>query len=243
MSNLKYSELESNRFGLQIFRGNLPVFDINVLTAFYKDNDPDILIFRVPVGEQFKLHALNTLGKDVINADTLVYYEVDLAKAAFNEIKNKDLEFVVAGPQHAGVFASLIEQIFLDYTNHYCSNPLLDRKQIMEGYSEWAISSISIPGNLHILGYLHGQPVGFITCSYDAAGAEIILNGVLPAFQSKGIYTDLVRYVKAHFHALATPSVKVSTQIQNFAVQKAWSREGLVLNSAYVTIHLNKKSL
>ena len=241
MNNIKYSGLESKRFNLEVFRGSMDAFDIDFLREFYSLNNPDILIFRVPVGDQHKLHQLNTLGKDVVNADTLVYYQVDLNKTEYKPAKNKDLVFKVADSSHKNIFQDLVPKIFHNYTTHYLSNPLLDPRKITEGYMEWAINSIDAPDNLHLLIYLQDKPVAFITCCNDATSAEIILNGVLPEYQSQGIYTDVLRYVKAHYHQMGIPLLKISTQIQNFAVQKVWNREGLVLNSAYVTIHLNKK--
>jgi RimJ/RimL family protein N-acetyltransferase len=142
----------------------------------------------------------------------------------------------------ADVFSRLVPVIFKDYTTHYLSNPLLDRVKITEGYTEWAINYISAPQKVNFIGHIDDQPVGFITCSHDDEGAEIILNGVLPEFSGRGLYSDMVRFVKHYYHSMGIASLKVSTQIQNFRVQGVWNREGLVLNKAYITIHLNKIS-
>lgn len=241
MDRLRYSALESQRFDKEIFRGNLDELDINMLQEFYSNNDPDILIFRIPVAEQHKMHLLNGLGKDVISADTLVYYQTDLAKATYNDIRNQDLVIVAGDTSHKDIFKLLINKVFADYQNHYYSNPLLDKKKIAEGYAEWAINTLNAQDNIHLLAFLNDEPVGFLTCNYNTGYADIILNGVLPEYQSKGIYTDLVRHVKKHIRNLGIPILKVSTQIQNFGVQKVWNREGLVLHSAFVTVHLNKK--
>ncbi len=241
MDKLRYSKLESQRFGKEIFRGDLDVLDMDLLKEFYKQNDPDILIFRIPVAEQYKMHQLNGLGKEVINADTLVYYLADLSRTVYSDVRNEDLTFVNGDASHKDVFEELINKVFSDYKNHYFSNPLLDRKKIAEGYAEWAVNTLNSPDNFHLLALLNNIPVGFLIYSYNTEYADIILNGVLPEYQSKGVYTDLVRHVKKYIHDLHIPILKVSTQIQNFAVQKVWNREGLVLNSAYVTIHLNKK--
>jgi hypothetical protein len=241
MDSIRYSEIESKRFGKEIFRGNIDVLDIERFKKFYEQNDPDILIVRIPVSEQHKMSQLNSLNKEVINADTLVYYQVGLDKTIYNPVKNKELVFVNANISNKSAFEQLISEVFKNYTNHYFSNPILDKKKITEGYTEWATQSIHSPGNLHVLVYTDTKPTGFITCSYNSNFAEIILNGVLPEYQGRGIYTDMIRHVKDHFHRISIPVLKVSTQIQNFAVQKVWNKEGFILNSAYITIHLNKK--
>jgi len=241
MNNFKYSEIESRRFGKEIFRGNMDVLEIATLEKFYEHNDPDVLIVRIPVAEQHKMHQLNSLNKEIINADTLVYYHVGLDTTVHNPIRNEGLVFVSASSEHKSVFEQLVPKIFNNYTNHYFSNPVLDKQKITEGYTEWAINAIDAPGSFPVLAYVDNVPVAFITCSYNDNSAEIILNGVLPGYEGRGIYTDLIRYVKKHFSGMNIPLLKVSTQIQNFAVQKVWNKEGFILNEAFVTIHLNKK--
>ncbi len=241
MSNIYFSKVESDRFEKRIFRGTLEVLNVDEIAGCLADNDPDILIFRVPVVEQPKLHLLNKLGREVIVADTLVYYHVDLNKTTFNDLKNTDLELRPATAADDATFKELVPIIFKDYTTHYFSNPLLDRVKITEGYTEWAINYINAPGKVNIIGYIDNKPVGFITCNLDDEGAEIILNGVLPDYSGRGIYSDMVRYVKQYYRNLDVVPLRVSTQIQNIRVQSVWNREGLILNKAYITIHLNKK--
>ena len=241
MTNLKYSEIESKRFEREIYRGAIDELDIDLLRAFYAHHDQDTLIFRIPVAEQHKMHMLNGLGKEVINADTLVYYEADLQHTESHPIRNTDIDFRHIADEDKGVFEELIPKIFNNYTNHYFSNPVLDKTKIAEGYMEWVMNSFGIPGNLYVVAYRDDQPIAFITCSHNAAYAEIVLNGVLPQYQKGGVYADLIRYVKQYFGQLGTPLLRVSTQIQNFPVQRVWNKEGFVMTNAFVTVHLNKK--
>jgi RimJ/RimL family protein N-acetyltransferase len=242
MDSLRYSEVESTRFKKDIYRGSVDTFDIDFFKDFYEKNDPDTVIVRIPVKEQHKLSALSSLDKDIIFADTLVYYEVDLKTTLYAPVNNRDLVFYQADTSHRDVFKQLIPQIFDNYTTHYFSNPVFDKIKITEGYIEWAINGINAAGNLHFLVNLYDKPIAFITCSYSSESSEIILNGVLPEYQGKKIYQDMVRYVKDYLNRLNIPVLKISTQIQNFAVQKVWNKEGFILNNAYVTIHLNKKN-
>lgn len=243
MSVPVYSTLESKRFGRLIFRGNMDKMDVEVLRQVIAAHDPDTIIVRMPVSEQWKMSALNELGREVIFADTLVYYQVDLEQTTFGRLRDGEgeLRFEVADVSKEAVVDDLIARIFKNYTNHYFSNPLLNREKIVDGYEEWAGNVIREPGNLSVLVYSGGEPVGFIICSRMGDTAEIILNGVLPQEEGKGIYTQLVRFVKQHFHEQGVKYLKVSTQIQNFAVQKVWDREGMSLSAAFVTVHLNKR--
>lgn len=242
MSNIYFSKVESDRFEKKIYRGTLNTLNIPEITECLDLNDPDILILRIPVAEQPQLFLLNKLNREVIVADTLVYYEVDLNNTIYNPIQNNDQVLRQATIADAELFNTLVPIIFKDYTTHYFSNPLLDRVKITEGYTEWAINYINAPQKVNFICYVDQQPVGFITCSHDKDGAEIILNGVLPDYSGRGLYSDMVRYVKSYYHSLGVSSLKVSTQIQNIRVQRVWNREGLVLNKAYITIHLNNIS-
>jgi GNAT superfamily N-acetyltransferase len=242
MSNIYFSKVESDRFGKKIYRGTLDTIDIPLISECLGTNDSDILIFRVPVSEQPSLYKLNKLGREVIVADTLVYYQVDLNKTFYNPIKNKDQFLRQATPADTEIFKELIPVIFKDYTTHYFSNPLLDRTKINEGYTEWAINYINAPQKVNFISYVDERPAGFITCNLDEEGAEIILNGVHPEYAGKGLYSDMVRYVKQYYHDMGVSVLRVSTQIQNIKVQSVWSKEGLVLNKAYITIHLNNIS-
>ena len=127
MNNLKYSEIESKRFNKKIYRGMFDELDIHAFEEFYVNNDPDVLIFRIPVAEQCKMYQLNTLNKEVINADTLVSYEVELKNTVYNPIKNDDIVFVKSNSPD--IYKLLIPEIFNNYTNHYFSNPVLDKKK------------------------------------------------------------------------------------------------------------------
>ncbi len=237
----KYSDVESRRFGKIIYRGHPGVYDLSVLRQFFNYNNPDILIIRFPAEEQCNLHSLNSLDKDIIHADTLVYYQLDLKKTFYNPVKNVDLVFRQATDHQRKDFEGLVPRIFNNYANHYFSNPLLDNQRIKDGYTEWVTEGLSKPDHFQVLAYDGGIAIAFITYRISQSHAEIVMNGVLPEYEGRGIYTDLLRYVKQYCNELNIPAIRVSTQIQNYFVQKVWNKEGLILDKAFVTIHLNKR--
>ena len=66
-----------------------------------------------------------------------------------------------------------------------------------------------------------------------------MLNGILPSFSGRGIYTDFIRYILNVFKEMGLKEMKISTQIQNCSVQKVWAREQFYLKESFVTIHIN----
>ena len=240
MNEVSYSPIESRRFGKDIHRGSCAVVDIEFISKYLGENDPEILILRFPVAEQPNLYKLQGLDREIIFADTLVYYELRNDAKNIAEVSN-DLRFSEAAQADSELLQNLIPAIFKGYTNHYFSNPLLDKEKIVEGYTEWAINYVNAPQKVNFIVYKNDIPAGFITCSYEKDAAEIILNGVVPEFRRGGIYTDMVRFVKKYFFKRDIEIIKVSTQIQNFAVQNVWRRENFYLNEAFITIHLNRE--
>jgi acyl dehydratase len=61
----------------------------------------------------------------------------------------------------------------------------------------------------------------------------------MPNFAGKGIYSDMIKYTQQFFKDGGYSSMWVSTQIQNYSVQKAWLNEGFFLKKSFETYHIN----
>jgi hypothetical protein len=53
----------------------------------------------------------------------------------------------------------------------------------------------------------------------------------------------MMRFTQSYYQSRRVKKMKVSTQIQNFAVQKAWVKEGFFLEEAFITLHIFGKEL
>jgi GNAT superfamily N-acetyltransferase len=240
-SVLAYSPLESERFNFNIYRGSTDVLDAADLRSRIIQNRVDIAILRLPCTQNHTLHELEALGFPYIVADTLVYYSLNMEECTLNNYKNTDIKFVRATEMHRAAMIGLVDAIFVNYTTHYASNPHFKEDLIRAGYTEWLLNYINGAGKLVWLVEQSGAYIGFASCSFDedTKVCEIILNGVLPTYAGKGVYTDIVRHTKQHFKAEGYKKMLISTQIQNYAVQKVWGREGLSIKNAYTTLHIN----
>ena len=237
---MKYSALESQRFGLTVYRGNADKLDAYGLMRTIVDNKVDVVILRLPSSEQHTLHQLQIMPFPVVVADTLVYYHCDLTVALPKPLRNTDLEIRVAGPADYDLLNCLIDEIFQDYSTHYYSNPVFDKQQILDGYKEWTMSYLDEdPNRVCFLFYRHGRPIAFVTSDLSAECGEIVLGGVVPDAQGGGVYSDFIRHSMKYMADRGITKVKTSTQIQNYAVQKVWIREGYTLTNSYCTVHIN----
>lgn len=237
---MHYSPLESQRFNLRVLRGNTDKLDVASLLEIIKNQSADIAILRIPSTEQHTLHQLNELSYPFIVADTLVYYDCDLQANPAKPLRNNDLEARLATPADQPLLETLVDLIFKDYSTHYYSNPLFNRQRILDGYKEWTLNYLEpTAGQRCFLFYRNEQAIAFATCSLHSNHGEGILYGVHPNSQGGGIYGDLIRYTKMYMHEQGLTKMKVSTQVQNYAVQKVWVREGFFLTQSFCTLHIN----
>ncbi|WP_062651154.1 GNAT family N-acetyltransferase [Chryseobacterium kwangjuense] len=239
MMEINYSNVESQRFNMNILRGNCENINVRELQNTIIQNKADIVILRLASKNSDQIQNLEKLGYEFFQADTLVYYISDFDKYVPKDIVNTDLEFVIANNDDKPVLKDLVSKIFEDYTNHYFSNKYLKKDKILEGYAEWVINFIEDTTKKVFLVKKNGNAIGFATCSLIDGVSEGVLYGILSDYAGGGIYSDIIRFTQNFYKNLGVKKMKVSTQVQNFAVQKVWSREGFFMYEAYNTIHIN----
>lgn len=238
---LIFSELESRRFNLNIFRANAESIFVDNLNKQIIDNDIDISIIRLSVDDKVNHSELLKIQYPYIHADTLVYYSFDLKNNNISALKN-DLYSELIDENNSSFLEEIIPVVFKNYQNHYFSNPFLDKSFIVDGYIEWS-KTFTVKSLDRISWYfkINDDIIGFATCLFNSKEktCEGVLYGVLPDYSGQGIYSDIIRFTQSYFKNLGYMKMDVSTQIQNFTVQRVWSREGFVISRAYDTFHIN----
>ncbi|MEN1958838.1 GNAT family N-acetyltransferase [Luteimonas sp. MJ246] len=235
---LARSEPDSARFGLEVWR------------ATRLDDDPlpgllhsaaDVAIYRLPVGSTTPVRALAAQGFDVIDAGVLVYYTVDLARSCPRPVVNRDVTISLATADDDEVVGALVDGSFGNYASHYLANPLFTRSLALAGYREWALRHRSNAGTTTWIARRQGRAIAFASCEADrhAGIANGGVFGVLPSEAGGGLFSDLIRHTQAHYRELGFGEMRMSTKVDNFAVQKVWGREGFHLYAAFDTLHVN----
>ena len=243
-----YSEIESKRFGLRVYRGQYKDFDTSDVESIIKKDNFDIIIVRYPTAtlyEHFRLVGYENCI--TIHADSLVYYVAPLQEIDIKPLRN-NLRFEVVTSESDKCLDALVETIFSGYQNHYYANPCLQRKAITDGYIEWAKSYARCEnGKIAWMAKdgLSGDVVAFATCfnNADESECEGILYGVMPEFSGRGIYADLIRFTQGYFKSIGMEKMKVSTQLQNYKVQKVWNSHGFKLDKSFETYHIINHSI
>lgn len=240
-NEITFRPLESRRFNCRIYRGALTDIDTASLKAFITNNRPDILILRTPATLKEEQYKLAETGYQVLHCDTLVYYFCSLRTVTIVPLRNQ-LQFHLVNSETSGLIGELTGIIFANYKNHYSSNPHLKKESVLEGYKEWAQSFVHEDDRNKYGWYvtLNDVAVAFALCSItDENTCEGVLYGVKNEVSGKGIYSDLVRFTQHFFKEKGMKIMKVSTQVQNYSVQKAWIKEGFNLKEAFDTYHIN----
>lgn len=242
MSILKYHKIDSQRFGLVIYRARLEEIDATSLLNQILENNVDTAIIRIPTVNLSQLHRLEKTAMPFIVADTLAYYKKDLIGMKPKELLHKDLTFKRAGQADHERLNYIVKESFGNYVNHYRINPFFDNQSVTEGYQDW-VRSYAEDNDERICWLVNrgDDTIGFATFNFQAEGkAKGILYGVLPNERGKGIFRDIMRY--AENYALKneeTTMMQTTTQIENIAVQKLWTSEGYVLDHTSNTIHID----
>lgn len=240
MQPLLRSAPDSARFGLEVLRARLDAVEPKALAQALVAADADVAVLRIPAGLGARIHELRRWALPVLHADTLVYYRCDLTRHAPAALRNADLALSIAAEGDLPELRALVAETFRGYTSHYHANPLFPREDILAGYQEWAEGHLSRQGCSLWIARRLGRIVAFAACQdHDDGGAEGILYGVAPEAAGGGVYGDLIRHTQAVARDRGARSMKVSTQVGNYAVQKVWSREGFHLYEALDTFHVN----
>ena len=152
------------------------------------------------------------------------------------------VSFRVATPQDAGAVGHLARVCFENYIGHYHSDPRLDSKAADAAYVEWAETSVRQAGarDPAFLALQGDDITGFLTTKTRADDArEFVLNGVHPDHQRRGLYAALLDAAARMIaeDSISEARLSISTQINNYGVQRVWARMGLVHSQSFYTFH------
>lgn len=241
---LSPSRLDSIRFGMKVVRGSIPASaPENATLNDIRALEPDVAIFRCPAGDRAQVKCLTREGYSPVHADTLIYYKGALARIECLNSTTPGEEILRAGESDDNAIRVIAELGFSSYRSHYHANPRFGGEQILAGYIEWA-TAYAGPGTTDVEAWVvkqDGEVIGFATCcaSVDTSTLEIPLIAIHPNHSGRGVYTRLVGALMYEYKRLGISAISVSTQVWNYAVQRAWVRLGLSPDHAVETYHVN----
>jgi GNAT superfamily N-acetyltransferase len=234
------SPMESARFGFEVRRYSIGDADARHLLDAIRTEAPSLAIVRLPATRPDLLRRFREICADVILGDCLVVYRRDNTRLGLPAgPTNETFTVRPATPDDFDLLNGLTDGIFVDYRNHYAANPRLATFDLSEGYREWTRNHVGTGDLRCLIASIDDVPCAYGTVSLDPDECEIVLNGVLPAYRSRGVYRDLLKAMVTLFMDEGAPRSMISTQVDNSAVQRVWVREGFLPDEAYLTVHLN----
>jgi RimJ/RimL family protein N-acetyltransferase len=238
---LRFSPLESARFGLRVFRASVDAIDADRIADEIERERIDVAILRLPATAMAGAEALRRYGFDPIAADTQVVYGIELDAYA-RAWSASSTPPPLPRREDTAVLDRMARAIFADYESHYTANPLFAREKIVDGYAEWAARHVvSDDGSAAWLVEKAGVLAGFSCYRIDSASGTAVgvLNGVLPAARGRGVYGGMLHRMLDYFAGIGLRRFEIATQTHNTIVQRVWAEHGLSLRATHKTLHVN----
>ncbi len=229
-----HSEVDSRRFGKRIYRALvLDEATARRACAFAAEQPVDLMIARSPTARLVQV--LEAGG--FFLTDTHVTYR-GLTGGFTSPPAPPGTEIRQYSAADATELEAIARACFTDYDGHYHADPRLDKAACTEGYVELCLSATRDPRARVLVSVSDGRLSGFLTGRRTSAEVgEIMLNGVRPADQRRGIYTGLFRTVGCLLRGEGAQALVAATNLANLAAQKVWVRHGLEPHSVLYTLH------
>ena len=172
--------------------------------------------------------------------DTLVYYGRKTGDLPPRPACPEGVTCRLAEPSDASAVADVARVGFTAYMGHYHADPRLDSAAADAAYVEWAETSTA-QCSYHapvILAKHRGQVAGFLTLRKNTVDeVELVLSAVHPKLNGKGLYSVIIHEGLRLAKSLDARTVITSTQIDNWAVQRVWIRQGFLPIRSVHTLH------
>jgi GNAT superfamily N-acetyltransferase len=237
-SQIMISDIDTERFGITIARALVSAYDnLHEAVRFCEESGVSMLIARCPVDETQIAQDMEEEGFRIM--DTLVYYSRNLKRMPPPDvIENVTIRLIRDGEEQQ--VQDVAGRSFRGYYGHYHADRRLDKKKCDEGYVSWATRSSCERDDNHdvLVAVSEDRIVGFATMRLNTGiEGEGVLFGVDNNYQGKGIYKSFIIKSMQWCKKAGADCMVVSTQINNMAVQKVWSRVGFEPTRAYYTFH------
>ena len=235
---IEINDLETRRFGITCAKRinmEAALADVN---AAARALDVKMISTRVDVSDLSQVHQLEADGYRLM--DTLIYYRRDLERDWEELATTHGCILRPAQRQDAPAAGEVARAAFSGFFGHYHADPNLRSEDADAAYVDWAKNSM-VPATDQAMALVatdKDQVVGFLTLRRNSATRfEVVLNAVHPTHQRCGIYTSLLSRGFSLAQEQGSSEMMISTQINNYPVQKVWGRLGMAPEQGYYTFH------
>ena len=245
---IQINDLETQRFGIRCAR--LVDYEGDIRDALSEARRLKIQFLSARVPATF-LSVVNDLESNGFRLkDTLVYFTARLNFKQpsfgheFRTLNEAAIDRIVSSEDKSRLKSSVAEvadQAFKGYLGHYHSDSQIPEGLADDVYIDWASRTVELSSDYDpvFVEQRNGQVTGFLSLNGAAnETSEIVLNAVRPAAQGNGTYGRLLRTAMKYSESSGAAAIEVSTQINNYGVQRVWSRHGFLHTRSAYTLHL-----
>lgn len=238
---LSLDKLETDRFGFVCakFDGQAAKFpDLALVNREARNQGVALISARIDVGALDRVHALEADGYRLM--DTLVFYGRSLRDLGVPRDLPDDITFRLASPEDAPATENIARLAFQSYFGHYHADPGIANSAADAVYTDWAKTSVirSDENSPVLVALWHDMIVGFATIRVNTpTESEVVLNAIHPEYKGRGLYGQLIRRVMEMTAERKAERLVSSTQINNYVVQRAWTRLGFTHERSLYTFH------
>lgn len=235
MTMITKDEFNSKIFHINM--GNINELDLNDIDDILLEAEKtfDHLSIKLDCNQLKECNYL--LSKGFYIVDTLVSYVFDYEKNVFPEIKESKEVFIdKVNQEDVEEISKIANNSFFNDRFHNDIN--LNNDLCNQYYENWIRNSCNGFADLVLVGKDNkGNILGFGTGKYfDEEHSALVLNAVTELARGKGVYTLMI-YEAMKFFKEKSRYLTLGTQINNYAVQKAWNKLGFKIYESKYVLH------
>ncbi|HRH58197.1 MAG TPA: GNAT family N-acetyltransferase [Chitinophagales bacterium] len=244
MNLLTFSENESNKLNLKVYRANqINGFDhVNLLNEIL-DKKADVIRLKIPFDNNrtfeqiektafpyniFKSLIRMSVKKDAPKPEKQICNEIDFQK--YDISKEDTLRILLKN--------SLNEPTEIGFTNSIY-DAIIDTEKMIQLSTEYYIKLANEGeqlGNYFYLAYLEEQCIGFCSFQIRNNKSEGLFYTIAPSYRSKGMARELLAYARAQSFINGADEFSTNTIIQNPKSIYPQMKIGLVPRESYMNV-------
>lgn len=236
MFNIVKDEFNSNIFKMKM--GNLIIeknYDLNVIIDKAKKDKYEHLSIKIDTTDLKLCNLCLNAGFYIV--DTLVSYRYDYRKNIIPEYKYFD-GLIISDVEKRDIDAICSIAYNSFFNDRFHNDPFLSDDLCNTYYEQWIRNSCNgFADTVLVCKDRDNNILGFGTGKYqDVHDSALVLNAVTNFARGKGVYTAMIFEAMKRYRG-KSQFLNLGTQINNYAVQKAWGKLGFQLFDSKYVLH------
>ncbi len=249
---INYSPSESKILDIKIGRAHLDTIDTGLLTKDIIAQQFDCCMLKVPANLPDLFIQLDKLQLPYYVSGVVSKYHIDFVKHTAKGFLHENLSFeIFDGTTNRELLEEIVRASFQNEPLTYYDIPFfkknIARKQELDCLVNYVLSFDNIEKfdaesvrnvKMNWLVKFDATYIGFVSVAINGKSIEYVLAGILPSYQGRRIYLDMLRYMQNYALSLGMEDGYLGSRIQNIPAQKVYHKGNMTVQTYYLNIHL-----